>query len=122
LIEALETLKRRRSLHDEADRIKLLDKEIEKFAITAMCVEREKLFEELTLASLRVRTLTAQIHAARICLRETAEACKDPDVAARLMDQVNRWAAGSMPTCQPSIDDIQEGRGLWRRQFLELTR
>jgi hypothetical protein len=122
LLEQLDQLKRRRSLHDDEARIKLLDVAIERRALSELAARREALYRELETASLRVRTLTAQIRGASIFLREHSEKCGDPDVAQRLMAQIERWLAGSLPTCTPSVDDIQSARRQWLAQFSELMR
>jgi hypothetical protein len=107
---------------DEPGKIALLDASIEKQALFEMACDRERLWRELETASLRVRVLQAQVHACRICFRERSEGCGDPDMAARLMSHVERWGAGSMPTCTASPTDIQEARGHWLRTFTELLR
>jgi hypothetical protein len=122
LLEQLEQLKRRRSLHDDEARIRLLDKEVERLALSAMASERERLFNELSAACLRVRVLTAQIRAHSVCLREHSEKSADPDDAKTMMAQVLRWSAGSMPSTAPSIDDIQAARREWLRTFAEMLR
>jgi hypothetical protein len=120
LEQQLATLKTKRAAIGDDPRTSVLDASIEKLALQAMVDARERIYSELETASLRVRSLTAQVRAASIFLREHSEACKDPDVAARLMDQVNRWAAGSMPSTAASIDDIQASRLQWLAQFAEL--
>jgi hypothetical protein len=116
----LQQLKTKRAVLGDDPRTAVLDQSIEKLALNSMVAAREKLFDELTAASLRVRTLTAQIRGASIFLREHAEACKDPDVAAKLMAQIERWLAGSMPSTAASPSEIQEGRGYWLRVYREM--
>jgi hypothetical protein len=122
LHEQLDQLKRRRSLHDEEDRIKLLDKEIERLAVDALIAGRDRLSRELEVASANVRRLQAQVHAARIVLRERSESCGDPDEAKRLMQHVERMMACSLPTCAASPGDISAARLEWLRQFEALLR
>jgi hypothetical protein len=120
LLEELETLKRRRSLHDDEARIRLLDVAIERLAVNALIAGRERLSRDLEIASANVRRLQAQVHAARIVLRERSEACKDPDEAKRLLAQVERWSASSLPTCVASPEEIQASRRCWLQQLEEL--
>jgi hypothetical protein len=120
LMKQLEQLKSRRNNSDDVARIGFLDKEIARLALSAMASERERIYSELETAALRVRVLTAQIRAHSTCLREHSEKCADPDDAKRLMDQVNRWSAGSLPTTSPSIDDIMAARIVWARKMTDL--
>lgn len=120
--EQIETLKRRRSLHDEEDRIKLLDKEIDRLAVDALIAGRERLYRELEIASANVRRLQAQVHAARIVLRERSESCGDSDEAKRLLAQVERWSASSLPTCVASPEEIQASRRCWLQELEGLLR
>jgi hypothetical protein len=120
MLEQLDQLKRRRSLHDEEDRIRLLDREIERLAVDALIAGRERLSRELEVASANVRKLQAQCHAARIVLRERSEQCGDPDEAKRLMAHVERMSASSLPTATASPEEIQSARRCWLQQLEEL--
>ena len=120
MLDQLSLLKTKRAAIGDDPRTAVLDASIEKLALAQMAAEREKLFEELTLASLRVRSLTAQIHGCRIFLREHSEQCADPDDARKLMAQVERWSASSMPTCAASPEEIQAARRHWLQMFSEL--
>jgi hypothetical protein len=122
LEQQLEQLKRRRSLHDEEDRIRLLDREIERLAVDALIAGRDRLARELETASANVRRLQAQVHAARIVLRERSEQCSDPDEAKRLMQHVERMSASSLPTAMASPEEIQASRRCWLQQLEELLK
>jgi hypothetical protein len=116
----LETLKTKRNMTDDPARIKLLDVEIERRALSELAARREKLFDELTAASIRVRNLQAAIHAHRICLRDHAERCTRFDDVPVMLAQCDRWSAGSLPPCTATPEDIQTARRQWLAQFAEL--
>jgi hypothetical protein len=117
----IETLKARRNGTDDVARIKLLDVEIERRALSELAARREKLFDELTAASIRVRNLQAAIHAHRICLRDHAERCTRVDDVAVMLGQCDRWSAGSLPCSTATPGDIQTARRQWLAEFAELN-
>jgi hypothetical protein len=88
----------------------VLDVSIEKLALSEMANARERLYRELETASANVRRLQALVRSHQIEFGEYAsklEAAGRIDEAQVLTRQAACWAAGSMPTCAPSIDDIQ---------------
>jgi hypothetical protein len=121
LEQQLEQLKRRRSLHDDEDRIRLLDVEIERRALSELAARREALYDELAAASIRVRNLQAAVHAHRICLREFAERCTRVDDVPVMLALCDRWGMSSLPPTTATPTDIQEARRQWLAQYLELT-
>jgi hypothetical protein len=120
LEKQLATLKTKRSMTDDPDRIAHLDVEIERRALSEMAARREALYTELEAASIRVRNLQAAVHAARICLREHAERCTRFDDAAVMLAQCDRWSSSSLPPTTATPGDVQTARRQWLAQFEEM--
>jgi hypothetical protein len=119
-LQELETLKARRNGTDDVARIAFLDVEIERRALSELASRREKLFDELAAASIRVRNLQAAIHAHRICLRDHAERCTRFDDVPVMLAQCDRWSASSLPPTTATPGDIQTARRQWLAEFTEL--